>query len=637
MPNKVPRRVLIVASALAFALAFAAACERNLADLDPATFPAEPAVFIDEFGPGVTYAAFAGSKVDALDIEHDEVHQGTAALRLAIPAPTDPSGGFAGGAFVSAMPRDLSGFDALTFWARSSTAATLNTVGIGNDNTGGSRYPAEVAGLPLSTRWTKYAIPLPLPAVLTEERGLFLVAEGSEYAVGYDVYFDDVQFETLGTITRPRPAIATATVVGEAGRTLAVGSATVTFDVAGADVTVNVAPAYFTYTSSDPEVARVAPDGSITLVRPGAATITAALGQVPASGAVTVRVETPPEGAPPAPTAPAAKVISLFSDAYDDVRVDTWSADWDVADVEDVVIAGNPVKRYSNLGFAGIEFASSPLDASAMTHLHIDIWAADAAAFRVKLVDFGGDGAYQGGDDSESEVTLGPTSNPNIESGRWSSLHIPLDAFGQLASRSSLAQLIFSGDISTVYVDNIYFVAGETTTPTGPAEPAPTPSDPADQVISLFSDAYQDVQVDTWSAEWDVADLADVDVRGDAVKRYANLVYAGIEFTSQTIDAGAMTHFRMDVWTPDATAAAAFKVKLVDFGANGVYDGQGAGDDSEHEVEIRASDGLATGEWVRLDLPLASFTGLAGRRNLAQIVLSGDLGTVYVDNVYFRR
>ena len=617
------------------ALALFAACERNLAELDPATFPPEAAVFLDDFAPGVNYAAFGGSKVDALDIEREQVYRGTAALRFTVPAPSDPSGGYAGGAFFSTVPRDLSGFDALTFWARASTAATLDRVGIGNDNTGASRYPATLDNLPLSSRWTKYALPLPSPAVLTEEPGLFLVADGSEYPVGYEIYFDDVQFERLGTIINPRPAIDARTVAGAVGGTLTVGGTRVTFDVNGSDVTVGAAPAYFTFTSSNPEVAAVGPDGSVALLRPGTATITAALEGTPASGTLTVHVETPPEDAPPVPTAPAEDVISLFSDAYADVTVDTWSADWDVADVADVVIAGNPVKRYTNLAFAGIEFTSAQIDATSMTHLHVDLWTADADVFRVKLVDFGANGIFGGGDDSEHEVTLSPASTPAIAPRRWNTLDIPLDAFTGLASRANLAQMIISGSSPTVYLDNIFFLKTEVTVPTGPTEPAPTPTDAAADVISLFSDAYTDAAVDTWSAEWDQADVADVDIAGNAAKRYTGLVFAGIEFTSATLNATSMTHFRMDIWTPDATETAAFKVKLVDFGPNGVYDG--GGDDSEHEITVTAASGLATGEWVSLDLPMASFTGLSARAHLAQLIISGDLNTVYVDNIYFRR
>ena len=139
---------------------------------------------------------------------------------------------------------------------------------------------------------------------------------------------------------------------------------------------------------------------------------------------------------------------------------------------------------------------------------------------------------------------------------------------------------------------------------------------------------------DTWSAEWDQADVEDVEIAGDGVKKYTNLVFAGIEFTSETVDATDMNHFGMHVWTPDETAAAALKVKLVDFGADAAFEG---GDDSEHEVTITAAEGLATGAWVRLDLPLADFTGLAATEHLAQMIISGDPNTVYVDNVYFRR
>ena len=616
-------------------LAVGAACGRDPAILDPATFPPEAEVFYDDFGPGLEYSAFGGSKVDALEIERDEVYRGTAALRFTVPAPSDPSGGFAGGAFFSTAPRDLSGFDALTFWARASTAATLDRVGIGNDNTGASRFPAHVDNLSLSTRWTKYALPLPLPSVLTGERGLFLVADASEYEVGYDLYFDDVQFERLGTIIRPRPVIPGGTVSGEVGGTLTVPGTRVTFDVNGTDLTVGAAPSYFTFSSSDPAVARVMPDGSISLVRPGTATITAALGSIPATGALTVRIDAPPPDAPPLPTVPAADVISLFSDAYDDVPVDTWSAEWDQADAGEVVLAGNPVRKYSNLAFAGIEFTSPPIDAGSMTHLHLDLWTSDASDFRVKLVDFGADGAFGGGDDSEHEIALGPASTPSIRGGRWNTLDIPLDAFSRLRSRTHLAQLILSGASPTVYLDNIFFFrTGASVPAAGPAGPAPAPTDAAAEVISLFSDAYDDVPVDTWSAEWDVAGVEDVAIAGNAAKKYTGLVFAGIEFTSQTLDVRGMSHFRMDIWTPDETAGAAFRVKLVDFGANGAYDG---GDDSEHEVTIRAADGLAAGEWVRLDLPLADFTGLAARGHLAQLILSGDLDTVYLDNAYFRR
>ena len=341
---------------------------------------------------------------------------------------------------------------------------------------------------------------------------------------------------------------------------------------------------------------------------------------------------TEPVVAAPTPTADAADVISLFSNAYTNVTVDTWSAVWDVADVADVQVAGDDVKLYTNLGYAGIEFVAQTIDASAMTLFHMDIWTpdqtSDPAVFKVKLVDFGADGAYAGGDDSEHELTF---TAPTLMTGTWVGLDMPMASFTELAAQAHIAQLIISGDPNTVYVDNVYFYAG-TVTPTEPTVAAPVPTVNADNVLSLFSNAYADWTVDTWSAVWDVADVADVQVAGDDVKLYTNLSYAGIEFVSQTIDATYLTRFHMDIWTPDPTVEpAAFLVKLVDFGADGAWSG---GDDTEHELTFTAPT-LQTGSWVSLDMPLSDFTNMTAQAHLAQLIISGTPNTVFVDNVFF--
>jgi hypothetical protein len=139
------------------------------------------------------------------------------------------------------------------------------------------------------------------------------------------------------------------------------------------------------------------------------------------------------------------------------VPVDTWSATWDNADVSDVSIAGNATKVYTNLVFAGVEFTSHEIDATAMAAFHVDVWAPSGTNFKVKLVDFGADGAYGGGDDTQSELTFDASSTPAFATGTWIGLDIPLASFTALASRSHLAQLIFSGDTRTVFVDNVYF------------------------------------------------------------------------------------------------------------------------------------------------------------------------------------
>ena len=89
-----------------------------------------------------------------------------------------------------------------------------------------------------------------------------------------------------------------------------------------------------------------------------------------------------------------------------------------------------------------------------MTHVHLDVWTADATQFRVKVVDFGADGGFGGGDDTEHEIAY---DNPT--QGSWISYDIPLSDFTGLVNKSNLAQYILSAapaNQATIYVDNIY-------------------------------------------------------------------------------------------------------------------------------------------------------------------------------------
>ena len=326
--------------------------------------------------------------------------------------------------------------------------------------------------------------------------------------------------------------------------------------------------------------------------------------------------------AAPVPTIPVANVISMFSDSYTNVAVDTWRTSWSQANLEDIEISGNKTKKYSALNFVGIEATTTPINASAMTFFHADIWSSDLTEFKVKLVDFGADGAFGGGDDKEHEITI---LNPEKE--KWVSLDIPLSDFTGLTTRSHIAQLIFVGGPSgntTVYVDNVFFYNLN-----GSITAAPTPNVAAANVISMFSEAYTNVAVDTWRTSWSSATLTDLNINGNATKKYSALDFVGIETTTTPINATAMTHFHTDVWSSDFTD---FKVKLVDLGANGVF---GGGDDVEHEITIPSP---AKGSWVSLDIPLSSFTGLTTRAHIGQLIYVGTpsgTNTVYIDNVYF--
>ena len=444
-------------TAAALGVLVSAGCsDRDTSDLSPAPPNTDPVVFVDDFGEDVDFQAFLASNLSTLSIDTSERHTGAASLKVAVPDVDDANGNWAGGAFVTGSARDLSGYNALTFWARSSKASAMNVVGFGNDNTGTSKYTAEWHDVALMTEWRKYVIPIPLPARLSTEKGLFFLAEDAEGTTGHDVWFDDVTFETVATISNPRPAMTTQTLNAFAGTTITVSGTQVTFSVDGVDQTIQHMPGYFDFESSNEDVVAIS-GNEIEVVGGGSAVITARLGDVPATGQVTVIAIAPPGAPAPSPTFPAGDVISLFSDVYANVDVDTWSAGWGIGSVTDIRISGDDVKAYTNLVFAGIEFATETIDASSMSHFHLNVWAPQGTVFRVKLVDFGADGLFGGGDDREHELSFTGSSTPPLAIGSWVTLDIPLADFANLSSRGHLAQLIISGDTGTVYLDNVIF------------------------------------------------------------------------------------------------------------------------------------------------------------------------------------
>lgn len=161
-----------------------------------------------------------------------------------------------------------------------------------------------------------------------------------------------------------------------------------------------------------------------------------------------------PEIAAPVPMHNEQNVISMFSDVYNDVTVDTWRTDWSDGAYQEVLIEGNPTKKYNSLNFVGIEtLGENLIDATEMTHFHLDMWTPDVNDFKVKLVDFGADAAYGGGDDSEHEIVF---SAPITET--WISYDIPLSDFVNLQNRDHIAQLIFvKAPLGTIFIDNVYY------------------------------------------------------------------------------------------------------------------------------------------------------------------------------------
>lgn len=455
---------------LAFVLTLSVSCERDFSDeVEFATNPTNGEVFIDNFSSGLDYFPFvdAGADPEAFSVSTDDVFMGSASIRFDVPT---FGNGFVGATFNTTSNRDLSGYDALTFYAKASQAASIDAIGFGISGETANKYQVERNGLNVSTNWKKYIIPIPDASKLIDVTGLFYLAEGAsseDDEGGYILWFDEIQFEKLGTVAQARPSILNGNDVNQQtfkGSSIQLSGLTQTFNLAsGVNQTVSAAPSYFTFKSSDPDVAQVNELGEVSIVGTGTAVITAILDGVRAEGSLILEALGALATAPN-PTEDPSKVISIFSDAYTNVPVDFYNGFFGEFQTTqggaDININGDNIIKYTQLNFVATEFKNPTVDASGMDFFHVDIQIQepiDAGDFiRIELGDFGSNAAFGGGDDSSGTFTL---AAEDLSSNQWISLDIPLASFNGLTNRSNLAQIFFvsDGTISTILVDNMYF------------------------------------------------------------------------------------------------------------------------------------------------------------------------------------
>ena len=443
-------------------------CTRDEEDLAPALFPTTPDIFTDdpvsltdEFF--VSFDPAAGANPDGFGTDDNEAFEGTSSIRIDVPSADDPNGVFIGGIFLDRGDgRNLTDYDALTFWARASTTATVGTFGFGTDFAE-NRYTASINDIQLSTDWRKYTVPIPDPSKLTQEKGMFLFSAGtaSTNGVGYTFWIDELRFEDTGTVAQPRPAIFNGedqVTESFTGVDIPATNLTQTFNLGdGTNQTVSASANYFNFSSSDESVLRFIEPDIIRVVGTGTATISASIAGVRAAGSLTVTASGAFLSAP-VPTRSADSVVSIFSDAYTNVQVDNYNGFFEFATTQGgaINIGGENIISYTELNFVSINMFESPdVDASAATHIHVDINvresldAGDFLNFQIINDD--------GGAASSGSVSLGSYS-PLIE-GEWVSYDIPLADFAGLTATNDVDLIFFVSDatISDIYVDNVYF------------------------------------------------------------------------------------------------------------------------------------------------------------------------------------
>jgi len=171
---------------------------------------------------------------------------------------------------------------------------------------------------------------------------------------------------------------------------------------------------------------------------------------------------------------------------------------------------------------------------------------------------------------------------------------------------------------NTIYIDNIKVPDGVVIIVPEPTVPAPTPTLPPNEVISVFSDVYNDIPGTNLNPGWGQSTVFSlVTIQGDTTMVYGNLNYQGIELgSSQNLTAAGMQYLHLDFWNANSTDLGVYLI-------------------SPGPVEARVSlvPPGTTETWISVDIPLTDFASV-DLTNVFQLKFDGN-GTIYLDNIFF--
>ena len=161
--------------------------------------------------------------------------------------------------------------------------------------------------------------------------------------------------------------------------------------------------------------------------------------------------EEPIVGAPTPPARNAADVMSIYSEAY--ASVGLINVPWDDGDTSPTTVAGNELLMMEVGNFLG-QTLGTPVDASNMTHFHMDYYVADEFAdgqvFNSKLSNH----EKASGEDGESNALEFNVALTASDVQTWKSIDVALGD----AKRGNIKEFLItvSNTVKLAYLDNIY-------------------------------------------------------------------------------------------------------------------------------------------------------------------------------------
>jgi hypothetical protein len=274
-------------------------------------------------------------------------------------------------------------------------------------------------------------------------------------------------------------------------------------------------------------------------------------------------------------------------------------------------VQNDDVIRYRSLNFVGITFPL--LNIAGMTRFHMNIWTPNPTDgtnnFKILLVDFGANGAAGGGDDTQHEITV---TAPTLASNNWVSIDVPMSSFTGLTNRTKVAQMVLSGTIPNLYMDNVYFYRN----PVVPNVAAPIPTKPASDVLSIFSDTYTNLAGSDFNPNWGQNTVVtQTPIAGNNTLRYSNLNYQGLQLASPQ-NVASYSSLHLDFYSTNSTS---LKVYLINQG----------GAETPYTLTV------PTAGWNSVDIPLSAFAPV-NLANVGQFKFDGN-GDIFLDNIYFWR
>lgn len=224
---------------------------------------------------------------------------------------------------------------------------------------------------------------------------------------------------------------------------------------------------------------------------------------------------------------------------------------------------------------------------------------------------------FEGGTGTPLEIQVS-----NTVTDEWEELTFDFSQqIGQTFSRIVLIpDFAERSEDNIVYIDNFRVPQGEVVEVSSPEAAAPTPENDPTEVLSIFSDTYDNMEGTDFNPAWGQSTkVSTIEIDENSTLFYETLNYQGTQLASAQ-DVSAYTHVHLDFWTPNSTSLGFSLIKEADASPK----------------EVRFQLPIELNKWVSVDIPLTHFTsqGLT-LDDIHQLKVDGN-GAVYLDNIYFK-